>query len=121
RAGWPVRGARRAVFITATALVGLSAVVSSLGSITAGGGVFVGVNFGIGLWIASFLTMAQEVSRSHVSTTAGLLGGSGSLVGALAMWAVGKVTQQTTSFALPMTTVAVAAVIAAVAGWFVRP
>lgn len=121
KAGWPVRGARRVVFIAATALVGLSAVIPSLGSTTAVVAVLVVINFGIGLWIASYLTMAQEVSRAQVSTTAGLLGGSGSLVGALAMWAVGKVTQQTGSFALPMAAVAVAAVVAAVAGWSVRP
>src|SRR5262245_59723629 len=121
KSGWPMRRARRLVFLAATLLVGLSAFVSSLASMTAVVIVLVVINFGMGLWIASYLTMAQEVSLTHVSTAAGLLGGSGSLVGALAMWAVGKVTQQTSSFALPMAAVAVAAVIAAITGWFVRP
>ncbi|HTK75108.1 MAG TPA: MFS transporter [Gemmataceae bacterium] len=121
KTGWPVRGARRAVFLAATALVALSAVVSFLASTTEVVTALVLINFGMGLWIASYLTMAQEVSRTQVSTAAGLLGGSGSLVGALAMWAVGKVTQQTASFSLPMAAVAAAAVIAAVAGWFVSP
>jgi cyanate permease len=120
KAGWPMRRARRVVFLVATVLVGLSAVVSSLAFTTTVVIVLVVINFGMGLWIASYLTMAQEVSRTHVSTAAGLLGGSGSLVGALAMWAVGKVTQQTGNFALPMAAVAVAAVVAAVAGCFVR-
>lgn len=121
KAGWPVRGARRVVFLAATVLVGLSAVVSSLASTIAVVTVLVVINFGMGLWIASYLTMAQEVSRAQVSTAAGLLGGSGSLVGAVAMWAVGKVTQQTATFALPMAAVAVAAVVAAAAGWAVQP
>jgi cyanate permease len=64
-----------------------------------------------------YLTMAQEVNPAHVSTAAGLLGGSGSLAGALAMWAVGRVTRQTASFALPMAAVSAAAILAAVAAW----
>ncbi|MBK7930512.1 MAG: hypothetical protein IPJ98_24460 [Bryobacterales bacterium] len=34
-------------------------------------------NVGIGIWIAMYLTMAQEVSVRAVSTAAGLLSGSG--------------------------------------------
>jgi cyanate permease len=64
--------------------------------------------------------MAQEVSLTHVSTAAGLLGGSGSLVGAVAMWAVGRVTQQTHLFAIPLVGVALAVVLAAFAGWAVN-
>ena len=48
------------------------------------------VNFGLGIWVAMYLTMAQEVSSTHISTAIGLLSGCGSLAGALAMWAVGK-------------------------------
>jgi cyanate permease len=33
------------------------------------------------------------------------------------MWAVGRVTQQTASFSIPMNTVALAAALAAIAGW----
>jgi cyanate permease len=75
------------------------------------------VNFGLGIWVAVYLTMAQEVSGTHVSTAIGILSGCGSLAGALAMWAVGRVTRQTGSFAIPMSTVAVAALLAALAGW----
>lgn len=121
KSGTSVRSARRVVFLAATVLVGLSAVIPSLGSVTEAVTVLVVVNFGIGLWIASYLTMAQEVTRTRVSTAAGLLGGSGSLAGAVLMWAVGKVTQQTGSFTLPLAWVAVAAVVAAVAGWAVSP
>jgi hypothetical protein len=73
-------------------------------------------NFGAGAWIAMYLTMAQEVSDTHVSTAAGLLGGSGSLAGALAMWAVGAVTHHTGSFVVPMLSVSAAAALAACAG-----
>jgi cyanate permease len=69
------------------------------------------------MWIAMYLTMAQEVSSEHVSTAAGLLGGSGSLAGALAMWAVGIVTQRTSSFDIPFASVTVATILAAGLGW----
>jgi nitrate/nitrite transporter NarK len=75
------------------------------------------VNFAIGIWISMYLTLAQEVSNEHISTAAGLLGGAGALGGALAMWAVGRVTQATGSSAVPMAAVAVAGVIAAAAGY----
>jgi MFS transporter, ACS family, hexuronate transporter len=117
--GWSTRGARRVLFLAATALVCLSAVIPALGSVTAAVAALVLVNFGMGLWITSYLTMAQEVSGARVSTAAGLLGGSGALVGAMAMWAVGRLTKQTSSFAIPFAGVAVAAVVAAVAGWSV--
>jgi MFS transporter, ACS family, hexuronate transporter len=117
--GWPTLRARRVVFLAATAFVCLSAVVPALGSLNEAVAALVLVNFGMGLWIASYLTMAQEVSPARVSTAAGLLGGSGSLVGALAMWEVGRLTKQTSSFAIPLAGVAVAAVVAAVAGWTV--
>jgi cyanate permease len=77
----------------------------------------VAVNFGLGIWVALYLTLAQEVSATHVSTAIGILSGCGSLAGAAAMSWVGRVTKQTGSFAIPMATVAAAAVIAALAGW----
>ena len=75
------------------------------------------VNFGLDIWVAVYLTMAQEASSTHVSTAIGILSGCGSLAGALAMWAVGRVTQQTASFSIPMSAVAVAAALASIAGW----
>lgn len=116
RAGKTVQTARRMVFLTATALLLPSAALPFLSGLDAAVGVLAVVNFGVGLWIAMYLTMAQEVSSTHVSTAAGLLGGSGSLAGAVAMWAVGRVTQQTGSFTIPMVAVAVAAVFAGAGG-----
>ena len=89
----------------------------SLGSLAGAVVALVTVNFGVGLWISVYLTMAQEVTHTHISTAAGFLGGSGSLFGALAMWAVGKVTQQTGSFVIPMAAVAAGVVLSAIAGW----
>jgi ACS family hexuronate transporter-like MFS transporter len=120
RCGLSVRAARRAVVLAATALVALFAAVPYLLTLTDVVMMLVVVNFGIGVWIAAYLSMAQEVSSTRVSTAAGLLGGSGSLVGALAMWAVGKVTHATASYAVPMAGVAVAVVLAAAVGWTVR-
>lgn len=115
----PVRRARRIVFVVATALLCTSAVVPAIKSTNLAIATLTVVNFAIGVWIAIYLTMAQEVSAQHISTAAGLLGGSGSLAGAFAMWAVGKVTHQTGSFTIPMIAVAVAGVMAALAGFAV--
>jgi len=104
------------VFLTATLLLALSAAVPSIDSLAMLSWILAVINFGAGMWIAMYLTMAQEVSSDHVSTAAGLLGGSGSLAGAVAMWAVGVVTKSTGSFDIPFTSVAV---VAAVAGWAV--
>ncbi len=122
RRGLAIRRARRVVFLAASALMLVSAVVPFLPGFPAALSALMVVNFAIGVWIPVYLTMAQEVSTEHVSTAAGLLGGSGSLAGALAMWGVGRVTQRTGSFAIPMAAVSVAAVLAAGAGWVVtRP
>jgi cyanate permease len=116
RRQWPLARARTAVFVLATVLLACSALVPFAPTVEQGVALLVVSNFGAGCWIAMYLTMAQEVSETHVSTAAGLLGGSGSAAGALAMWAVGKVTNVTSSFVAPLVAVAVAAVIAAIAG-----
>jgi len=116
RMGRTAKQARRIVFLMATVLLGMSAAVPLANTIGETAAVLAAVNFGAGMWIAMYLTMAQEVSSTHVSTAAGLLGGSGSLAGALAMWAVGKVTRQTGSFLIPLTSVTAAAIMAALAG-----
>jgi ACS family hexuronate transporter-like MFS transporter len=116
RWGMGVQRARRIVFLLATVALACCAAVPTLpmaGAVTA----LVLVNFGLGIWVSIYLTMAQEVSHTHVSTAIGILSGCGSLAGALAMWAVGRVTQQTASFTIPMSTVAVAAILSAMAGW----
>lgn len=119
RRGLTTRQARRYIFCAATALLAMSAAVPLAATIPAAAAVLAAVNFGAGMWIAMYLTMAQEVSRTNVSTAAGLLGGSGSLAGALAMWGVGNITQQSGSFLIPLLAVALAAVLAAAAGMMV--
>jgi cyanate permease len=79
--------------------------------------VLVAVNIGLGVWVTMYLTMVQDVSPANVSTALGLLSGCGSLAGAVAMWAVGQVTQQTGSFAIPTAACSLAAIISAVAGY----
>ena len=117
RWGRSLQHAQRVVFLSATALIALCAVVPSIQSLGGAVTALAVVNFGVGMWIATYLTFAQEVSPKHGSTAAGLLGGSGSLVGALAMWAVGKVTQETASFTIPLFSVVGAVIVAAIAGW----
>ena len=114
--GFSVGAARRSVFLSATFLMTCSAVIPWLSDLKTIVVLLTLVNFAIGIWITTYLTMASEVSSHHVSTAAGLLGGSGSLFGALAMWAVGTVTQATASFAIPLISVSVAACLASLAG-----
>ena len=116
RRGRTVQQARRIVFVLATLGLVCCAAVPVLpltGAVIA----LILVNFGLGIWVVVYLTMAQEVFAPRVSTAVGLLSGSGSLAGALAMWAVGQVTQRTASFTVPMRAVAIAAVLSAIGGW----
>ena len=113
---WALPRARTTVFAIATAALACCGLVPLAESTRAAVALLVLANFGAGAWIAMYLTMAQEVSSTHVSTAAGLLGGSGSLAGALAMWAVGRVTNATSSFLIPMVGVTAAAFLAAAAG-----
>ena len=116
RWGSEVRTARRIVFILATLgllCCSLVPILPMAGAVTA----LILVNFGLGIWVVVYLTLAQEVSATHVSTAIGILSGCGSLAGALAMWAVGQVTQRTASFAIPMSSVALAAALASIGGW----
>ena len=116
RRGLSVSAARRCVFLGATLVMLSSAAIPWVHDLNTVVGLLTAVNFAIGAWITMYLTMASEVSRHHVSTAAGLLGGSGSLFGALAMWGVGRVTQATGSFSVPMLLVALAACLASFAG-----
>ena len=114
---YSVEASRRIVFLSATALVGICAFVPFVATPWAAVAALVAVNMGLGTWSSMYLTMAQEVSSTHISSAAGTLSAFGSLFGALAMWAVGRVTNSAGDFTIPMMGVAVAIVLAAVAGW----
>ncbi len=116
RRGRPLAAARRTVFLLATVPLSICAAVPLM-RLSPAVFALVAVNIGLGIWVAMYLTMVQDVSAAHVSTALGLLSGCGSLAGAVAMWAVGRVTQHTHSFALPMAAFSVSAVISAIAGW----
>ncbi|MBK7930525.1 MAG: MFS transporter [Bryobacterales bacterium] len=116
RRGLEVAAARTCVFVAASFLLSAAAFVPFAQTARAATVMLVVANVGIGIWIAMYLTMAQEVSVRAVSTAAGLLGGSGSLAGGAAMWAVGQVTQRTGSFQWVFFAVGAVAVLAAVAG-----
>lgn len=116
RRGRPLLAARRTVFLAATVPLAACAFVPLLPRLGQAVLVLVAVNIGLGVWVAMYLTMVQDVSTTHVSTALGLLSGCGSLAGALAMWAVGMVTHQTGSFAIPMIAFSIAGVLSAVAG-----
>ena len=116
RRGIDLATARTCVFLAASFLLSSAAFVPFAQTARAATVLLVFANIGIGIWIAMYLTMAQEVNARAVSTAAGLLGGSGSLAGGAAMWAVGQVTQRTASFHFVFFAVAAVAVLAALAG-----
>jgi MFS transporter, ACS family, hexuronate transporter len=112
-----IERARRIVFLLATAMVGVCAFVPFVATSWAAVAALVAVNMGLGTWNSMYLTMAQEVSPTHVSSAAGTLSAFGSLFGALAMWAVGRVSNSAGDFTVPMLGVTVAIAMAAIAGW----
>ena len=69
RRGWEVLAARRMVFLLATAPLLLCVGVPYLPLLSQAVCVLVAVNIGLGIWIAMYLTMAQDISRTHVSTS----------------------------------------------------
>ena len=117
RRGRSLLAARRTVFLLATIPVAACAAVPFLPLLSHVVIVLIAVNIGLGVWVTTYLTMVQDVSPANVSTALGLLSGCGALAGAVAMWAVGQVTQQTGSFAIPTAACSLAAIISAVAGY----
>jgi len=117
RRGISLRAARRMVLLGASLSIACAGLVGLARSPQIASVLLIVAVFGTGLWISMYLTLAQEVSPAYVSTAAGLLGGSGSLAGALYMQIVGRVSQTTGSFVLPFSITSVMAAAAAVAGW----
>ncbi|MFN0101543.1 MAG: MFS transporter [Bryobacteraceae bacterium] len=115
--GVSLPAARRAVCAVATLLLSPALLLAQRPELAVMIGALIVCNFACGLWISIYLTLAQEVSERHLSTAAGLLGGSGSLFGALAMTGVGAVTASTGSYAIPFLTVPAAAAVATWAAW----
>lgn len=107
---------RTLIFSTATLLVALAALVPWAGDRSQMVALLVASNFGLGMWMSTYLTLTQEISKTAVSTAMGLLGGTGSLAGAILMGLVGVVTQWTHSFTGPFVAVAFAMAIAWTAG-----
>jgi len=107
---------RRVVFSMATLCVMLAAAVPFATDRSVLIAVLMVSNFGLGMWMSQYLTFTQEVSSSAVSTAMGLLGGFGSLAGALLMWIVGMVTERTHSFQGPFVAIAFAICVTWVAG-----
>lgn len=116
RLGQPLHRARAVVCVGATVCLGMCGAAPLMPSLDSTVAALIVANFGVGVWITMYLTFTQEVAPASVSTSMGLLGGAGSLTGALAMAAVGGITQRTSSFVVPMAGVTVLAILAAVAG-----
>jgi MFS transporter, ACS family, hexuronate transporter len=111
-----LESARRVVFLMATVLVGFCAFVPFIATPWSAVLALVAVNMGLGIWNSMYLTLAQEVSSTHISSAAGTLSAFGSLVGAFTMWAVGRLTNAAGDFRIPMVGVTVAIALAAIGG-----
>jgi ACS family hexuronate transporter-like MFS transporter len=79
------------------ATIPLVAWLSSLNLVTA---VICTATFGLGSFMVNYLACTSEVSARKVSTAAGLLGGTGSLAGAVFMWLVGDLVTRSGSFTI---------------------
>lgn len=101
-----MRFSRRTVFTIATLLVATAAAVPWAEDRSTMIALLVVSNFGLGMWMSTYLTFTQEVSATAVSTAMGLAGGVGSLAGAFLMWIVGFVTERTHSFNGPFVGIA---------------
>lgn len=111
-----LRVSRTLVFSAATVLVAFASGVPWATSRTELIALLAISNFGLGMWMAMYLTFTQEISKESVSTAMGLLGGTGSLAGAIVMWLVGVITERTHSFDLPLYAIAGAIALTWVAG-----
>jgi len=78
-------------------LVPFVSAVRSLNLITA---IICAATFGLGCFMVNYLSFVAEVSRTRVSTAAGLLGGVGSLTGGAFMLWVGGSVERSQSFTL---------------------
>jgi ACS family hexuronate transporter-like MFS transporter len=111
---------RRAVVLFASVTLFSAAFAARVADLSWAVVLICAMNFALGVWISLYLTIAQEVDPKRISTVAGVLGASGSLAGALVMWAIGFLTERTGSYSLPLGGVAVAGILAAVAAWNTR-
>jgi ACS family hexuronate transporter-like MFS transporter len=111
-----MRVSRTLVFSVATVLVAFASGVPLVTSRTELIALLAISNFGLGMWMAMYLTFTQEISKESVSTAMGLLGGTGSLAGAIVMWLVGVITERTHSFDLPLYAIAGAIALTWLAG-----
>ncbi|MCI0419618.1 MAG: MFS transporter [Acidobacteria bacterium] len=95
-----VPGARLLVTVVGTLCMMSVPIISQTQRVDAITGVLCLATFGLGWFMVNYLAFTSEVSAQKVSTVAGLLGGAGSLSGAIFMLLVGHAVEETRSFAL---------------------
>jgi len=96
------------------ATIPLVAWLSSLNLVTA---VVCTATFGLGSFMVNYLACTSEVSARKVSTAAGLLGGTGSLAGAVFMWLVGDLVTRSGSFSIAFILAGIMPLVALVGLW----
>ena len=56
------------------------------------------ITFGMGAWIANYISALQDLSHRHVAAVAGTIGCLGAFAGALGMWVVGTISSTSYGF-----------------------
>ncbi len=97
---WSVRRARLFVTTLGAACMMTVPVVALLDNLDLITAVISLATFGLGWFMVNYLTFSAEVSAAKVSTTVGLLGGTGSLAGAGFMLLVGGSIERSGSFSI---------------------
>jgi len=90
--------ARRLVASIGAACMAAVPCVAWTGSLNVVTAIVCTATFGLGAFMVNYLASTSEVSARNVSTAAGLLGGIGSLTGAVFMWLVGDLVTRSGSF-----------------------
>lgn len=91
RRAWSIYRARKATAMGLCILVLPVMIVPHAKSLVASMILVCAATFGMGGWVANYLSALQDLSRRHVASIAGIIGAFGAFAGALGMWAVGLV------------------------------
>jgi ACS family hexuronate transporter-like MFS transporter len=96
--GWTLLGARRLVIVIAYACMMGMLWLAHAPSINAAVAVLCLYVFGLGAWLANQQAFKQDVTRGRVATVVGLVGFAETMLSAILVERVGKITQQTGAY-----------------------
>ncbi|HEX7361792.1 MAG TPA: MFS transporter [Bryobacteraceae bacterium] len=95
---WSIHRARKVTVLGLCVLVVPIMTVPHTKSLVASIILVCAATFGMGAWVANYLSALQDLSRRRVASIAGIVGAFGAFAGALGMWAVGLVSSTAYGF-----------------------